>query len=621
MLFDRLIDINPRTGLITFNGKRMTLISASALGILRRDLVATLSMERAKGFLMRYGWACGQGDAQAIRSMFNWDSEEELLLAGPTLHTLEGIVTVEPWELKVDWENRSMLFTGEWRHSYEAEEHLFHFGCSEEPVCWTLVGYASGYLSEVFGRTVLAYELECRGKGDPRCVYVAKTLDRCNEAERQLARYYETESLATELDMAYQRITHLNETLMESMELHKRLSHLVFDGKNLSQIVQVVRDVVQRSVLVENRKGRLLAEAVTDPVHRDAYRCWKTRFKGPVWSQAASRGEQHDHWECEGLFIDVFAIGAGHTLLGHLCLVGDRPVSEEQHILMERAVNICALQMFYEQLMVQDARRRIADFLEDILSGRLDEPTLIRRARLLDIDPEEPRRVVAIRVEPQEELEEVCEYIRQKFVGFEAFTRNRYIVGLLPEAWIRKREWELDEFLMSVALSCVKKFKAVRLSVGCGRRAESVRDIGSSYDDALKIADFIEDVQGTGLSAEAPFGTYEQFQTLLLLIKAADHGELVKFYRSVLGRLEEYDRTHQGELLPTLRAYLEYTGNVRKVAGALYVSETGLRYRLKKIEELCGVDLDRGQDRFKIQLALQIHDSLQLRRASLPEAP
>lgn len=174
----------------------------------------------------------------------------------------------------------------------------------------------------------------------------------------------------------------------------------------------------------------------------------------------------------------------------------------------------------------------------------------------------------------------------------------------------------MDEFLLSVLNACQKKFKVVRILAGCGRLAESVGNIGYSYDDAVSIVDFLEVLENSGVSLRSRYGVYEQFQTLLLIVKAAPHKELADFYRSVLGRLEEYDRTHQGELLPTLRAYLEHTGNIRKVAGALYVSETGLRYRIRKIEELCQVNLDDG-DRFKIHLALQIHDSLSTRKGSV----
>ncbi|ADG05703.1 XylR N-terminal domain-containing protein [Kyrpidia tusciae] len=617
LLLDQLLEINPRTGIITLNGSRMALMETSALGLLRRDLVATLGMDRAKGFLMRYGYACGQSDAKAVRSMFEWDSPDELFLAGPQLHTVEGIVTVEPLELNVDWESGSMVFTGEWRHSYEADEHLHHFGVSEEPVCWTLVGYASGYLTEIFGHRVLVYEPECRGQGDARCVYTAKSWNLCTDAERLLGRYYEAESLATELDAAYQRISLLNQTWRESVALHRRLSDLMFEGKTLDEIVRVIGDALHRSVFVENQKGRLLSESVMKLDHRNAYRNWKARSGSAAQMGKTISAGKTECWEYDATYVEVLVIGTSTHSFGHLCLIGEEPLAEEELILAERASNICAIQLFQERLIVQEARLHLADFLDEVISGRFDEQTLIRRARLLDIDPEEPRRMMAFRVEPEEELLEVCEYVRQKYPGFEAFPKNGYLIGLYSLSQLRRWGDGVDEFLLSVLNACEKKFKVVRILAGCGRLAESVGNIGYSYDDAVSIVDFLEVLENSGVSLRSRYGVYEQFQTLLLIVKAAPHKELADFYRSVLGRLEEYDRTHQGELLPTLRAYLEHTGNIRKVAGALYVSETGLRYRIRKIEELCQVNLDDGGDRFKIHLALQIHDSLCTRKGSV----
>jgi hypothetical protein len=51
-------------------------------------------------------------------------------------------------------------FVGEftWHHSWEAYAHLQMMGRSDEPVCWLLLGYASGYTSGFMGRLVLFQE-------------------------------------------------------------------------------------------------------------------------------------------------------------------------------------------------------------------------------------------------------------------------------------------------------------------------------------------------------------------------------------------------------------------------------------------------------------------------------
>ena len=50
--------------------------------------------------------------------------------------------------------------------SYEAEQHLLHFGRADEPMCWTICGLTSGYLSRASGQQIYVLEDCCIGKGD-----------------------------------------------------------------------------------------------------------------------------------------------------------------------------------------------------------------------------------------------------------------------------------------------------------------------------------------------------------------------------------------------------------------------------------------------------------------------
>ncbi|MCL6633415.1 MAG: XylR N-terminal domain-containing protein [Alicyclobacillus herbarius] len=608
LLLERLMDIDRRNGTIRFNDKRMALMSVEALGILRRDLASTLGLERVKGFLMRYGWACGQNDAQSIRTMFAWDSERELYLAGPTLHTLEGMVTVDPWELYVDKDSHTLYFTGEWRNSYEADEHIRYFGISEEPVCYTLHGYASGYLSEIFDEPILVTEAKCRGKGDSQCVYTAKSLATCSEQERHQFRYFEAESLATELDLAYHRLHDLNQTLIQSLKLHKRLSELVLEGKNLSTIVQVIQEVMQRSVVLEGRRSQLLLSSWQEASHAHAYTAWK-RKDNSLPNHDSPVGP-HIQGEIEGVCIDAFTILANRTRLGRLVLVGGCPLTEEVYVLVERALNVCALQMFYEQLLTKASEQKVSDLLDGILQGLYSEQEIIYRARLLNLPPASSYRMVAIRVDPDEQQEDVLELIRSRFRDLHLFSKGHHVIGLMGETKNQEETWDVEKVCQSIVLHCQRQLKAVSVSVGCGRKTAVLSEIGASYEDAKLIADWIHAQKDHASVCVQSFGVYEDFQTVLMLVKSIGQPDVMQFYHRVLGRLVQYDAAHRGELLPTLRSYLDYTGNIRRVASDLFISETGVRYRLGKIQELCGVDLNRGHDRFVLQMALQIHDGL-----------
>ena len=168
-----LLSFDPRGGVIRFGGERVLLFDAVALGILRKELIDNLGVATARGILTRIGYTHGWRTAESLRSEFPWESEREWRIAGGRLHMLRGFVVIDPPARP--WADGPEPFVhGVWRESYEAEQHLLHMGPAEEPVCWTLTGFASGYLSFANGREVYCIEERCQGKGDPDCSLVGR---------------------------------------------------------------------------------------------------------------------------------------------------------------------------------------------------------------------------------------------------------------------------------------------------------------------------------------------------------------------------------------------------------------------------------------------------------------
>ena len=61
-----------------------------------------------------------------------------------------------------------------WHDSYAAEQHVHHYGKSDVPVCWSLAGYASGYVSACLGQEIYFRESECLAQGAPKCSVIGK---------------------------------------------------------------------------------------------------------------------------------------------------------------------------------------------------------------------------------------------------------------------------------------------------------------------------------------------------------------------------------------------------------------------------------------------------------------
>lgn len=165
---DELLEFRADGGILRFAGQRALLLDAVALGLLRKELVELLGLDAARGVMTRFGYAHGWRTAETLEHSLPWVSPEEWRVAGGRLHRLQGVVTFEP----VHPSKRSSppgLAEAIWRDSYEAEQHLLHLGEAEQAVCWSLCGFASGYLSRAHERPVFCVETQCRGRGDPLC--------------------------------------------------------------------------------------------------------------------------------------------------------------------------------------------------------------------------------------------------------------------------------------------------------------------------------------------------------------------------------------------------------------------------------------------------------------------
>src|SRR5688500_17982953 len=168
-----LLDFRPDLGLIRLHEQRVVILSAAAMGLLRKELIDTFGGDIARRLLMRFGYADGYHDAVNLRERFKWRDPLEGLGAGAILHTLEGIVRSEVIRLERSEDGR---FEAEfaWHDSYEAEQHVHHYGQSEDPVRWSLAGYASGYTSACLGQEVCFREAACAGQGAKGCTIIGR---------------------------------------------------------------------------------------------------------------------------------------------------------------------------------------------------------------------------------------------------------------------------------------------------------------------------------------------------------------------------------------------------------------------------------------------------------------
>jgi two-component system response regulator HydG len=278
-----LLDLDPEGGLIRFAGQRALLFNAVAMGLLRKYLVENFGLTAARTVLTQFGFAHGWRMAEAMQAGFKWDTPDEWASAGTRIHTLEGLFRVEPGSKGALSEEGLMLGA-----SYETEQHLLHFGRSDLPVCWTISGLTSGYLSRSSGKEVYVLEDRCMGKGDAACHLFGRTREEWGDERKGELQFYAPIRLKECLDVSLHRVT---ETLKAAeRKLHERRQALVRVAPDaeeplgivakspaMRQVVDLARRVakVDATVLITGESGSG-KERIARLVHEQS-----TRSTGP----------------------------------------------------------------------------------------------------------------------------------------------------------------------------------------------------------------------------------------------------------------------------------------------------------------------------------------------------
>jgi DNA-binding PucR family transcriptional regulator len=99
--------------------------------------------------------------------------------------------------------------------------------------------------------------------------------------------------------------------------------------------------------------------------------------------------------------------------------------------------------------------------------------------------------------------------------------------------------------------------------------------------------------------------TYEELGPYKYLLRMSLESGVRDSHRDAVARLVEYDRQRSTSLLRTLEEFLRRRGNISATAEALYVHPNTLRQRLRRIQELTGIDL-RRDDWLMVEIAVKI---------------
>jgi two-component system response regulator HydG len=430
-----LLSFDKEGGVLRFGGQRAVILDVVALGLLRSELIRSLGFAGARGVLTRFGYAHGWRTAETLRHEFPWDDEGEWRRAGGRLHTLQGLVIAES-PARAITSGPAPFAESVWHDSYEAEQHLLHQGKADDPVCWTLTGFASGYLSHSNGREILCIEERCRGKGDAVCTLVGRTREEWGDAALPHLPFYQHDCLEQALAHVTSELKRVERRLRSrEKELARGRSEappggITSKSEAMQRVIELARTVakVDSTLLITGESG-VGKERLARFVHDES-----PRTGGPfvaINCGAVPEGllESELFGHVKGAFTGasqdrpgLFEAAQGGTLL--LDEIGE--VSPAMQVKLLRALQE------HEVRRVGENKTRHVD-VRVLAATNRDLPAEVRAARFRQ-DLYYRLRVVEIRVPPLRERREDILALARELLGRAAERARRKLSGFTPAA-------------------------------------------------------------------------------------------------------------------------------------------------------------------------------------------
>jgi len=277
-----LLELDPDRGTVHFAGQRALILDAVAMGVLRQYLIQNFGVTAARAVLTQFGFAHGWRMAEALKKEFKWNTDE-WYRAGPRILTLEGLFLTQPGNGDLLNSSAMTLLA-----SYEAEQHLLHFGRSDTAVCWTICGLMSGFRSFISGEEIYFFEDRCLAQGHAACHLQGHTREEWGEKHAEDMIFYDTHNLAECLDVSLGRVTKTLQEAEEKFRVHRQTMTyaekrtdeplgIVAKSLKMQKVIDLARRVakVDASVLITGECG-VGKERIARLIHEES-----TRSEGP----------------------------------------------------------------------------------------------------------------------------------------------------------------------------------------------------------------------------------------------------------------------------------------------------------------------------------------------------
>ncbi len=394
----------------------------------------------------------------------------------------------------------------------------------------------------------------------------------------------ENARLFERIDQANQQVRAQAEAVEVAAHAHDRLTDVLLHGGGVSDVADVVAEVLGGSVLVLDSDGRPLAGSGEPPSAFD---------EAVVEARASGRSVDLGTVDRPS-YVAVALAGTEH--LGTLLLHGVRTsLGLADRRTLERGALVTALVLLFNRSVAEAEERVRGELLSDLLERRdLDETRLRERARRQRADLDGPGVVAVAAVDGLERhrAAQVAARLGGEVQGL-AGEHDGRVVLVAPAAD--------DPF--AVARQLHDRLVAAGGSTTVGVAPVSgMSEVPAAYLEARRCLDTLLTLGRTGeVSDPAGLGLAR------LLLGQNGPEELDQFVEGTVGPVLAYDARRGTDLVATLEAWFATGSRPTETAKRLHVHPNTVAQRLDRVTTLLGGDWRDPARGLDVQLALRLY--------------
>lgn len=302
---------------------------------------------------------------------------------------------------------------------------------------------------------------------------------------------------------------------------------------------------------------------------------------------------------------------------GTAYMVAERArLSSETRLVLETGATAAAIELAREEAVRETVDRIQGDLISDLVTGSGNRDELARRASRLGYNLDAARVAIAIRLEaergqggPEAAHRRLLRMPPSPLLGSVSY--SQVPAHLEHRRLILFLEGDAESARPAVARIAEEIVRAVqtpgtRLAAGISRPHAGPESFRLAHDDAVQALEL-----GRTVAPDRRAVHFDDLGIYRLLLSTSEV-ELTAFRDEILGPLVTYDRDKGSALVATLDAYLR-SRNASEAAQHLSLHRNSLLYRLRRIREITGADLDDPETRLSLHLALRASEAARVR--------